>query len=176
MSPGFRARMPVHVFEGEGQSDIVRTPPGTREGQGFPDSGIPKSGPGQTSARPKAERPEGQTPAWPGPGRDLRAKMEKLGPARASSTQVPRKFPASSPQVPRKFRGKVRGPNSAGPAAASREGPRARCPPVHHGSGIGIGTEYRGLSGIGRIGRPSPSREPPGGRDARSGRRGSHRL
>ena len=54
--------------------------------------------------------------------------------------------------------------------------PYARCLPVHHGSGIGIGIEYRDLSGIGRIGRPSPSREPPGGRDARSGRRGSHRL
>ena len=53
---------------------------------------FPKSGPGQTSARPKAERHEGQTSAWPDPGHDLRAKMEKLGPARASSTQVPRKF------------------------------------------------------------------------------------
>ena len=50
----------------------------------------------------------------------------------------------------------------------------------YHGSRIGIGIEYRGLSGIGRIGPPSPSWEPPGppggGRDARSGRRGSHRL
>ena len=37
--------------------------------------------------------------------------------------------------------------------------PYARCLPVHHGSGIGIGIEYRDLSGIGRIGPPSPSWE-----------------
>ena len=41
--------------------------------------------------------------------------------------------------------------------------PEARRLPVGHGSGIGIGIEYRGLSGIGRIGRPLPLVGAPGG-------------
>ena len=54
------------------------------------------------------------------------------------------------------------------PGEVRREAPpgpvvRGRCLPVHHGSGIGIGIEYRDLSGIGRIGRPLPLVGAPGG-------------
>ena len=128
-----------------------------------------------TARPPPARRPDGRSEVKPTPIASLSISHSAAGAALGGPPSgLPRAAAALPPEVS--------GGSGTGPCVTPHVGrgrggaPRARCLPVHHGSGIGIGTEYRDLSGIGRIGRPSPSREPPGGRDARSGRRGSHRL